>query len=106
MGLAFTYGSACPLLWWILPTSDVVWDRAAPPSAWPHQAALRRAPQPRGWHVKNLSDDRFFFFLENQMKAVKQRDESVSDITEVRPHLPDEISAFFPVAMLQTHIRD
>lgn len=40
------------------------------------------------------------------MKAVKQRDESVSDITEIRPHLPDEISAFFPAEMLQTQIHD
>lgn len=59
--------------------------------------------------AKNLSDDHSFFFfssLENQMKAVKQRDESVSDIIEIRPHLPDEISAFFPAEMLQTQIHD
>lgn len=35
------------------------------------------------------------------MKAVKQRDESVPDITEIGPLLPGEVSALFPAEMLQ-----
>jgi len=55
-----------------------------------------------------VSDDHFsfslFFFLENQMKAVNQREENVPDTTEIRPLLPGEISALFAAEMLQTQI--
>lgn len=36
------------------------------------------------------------------MKAVKQRGENVSEITEICPFLPGEISSLFSVEMLQS----
>lgn len=67
------------------------------------QLALWEAPQPWCWHVKTVSDDHFSsFFLGNQMKAVKQRGENVSEITEICPFLPGEISSLFSVEMLQS----